>query len=455
MLTFSKLHSHAGTVDRELVRRLAVNARHENIEDRRLAMEVCVIGAGVVGLTTAYALAQRGYAVTVVDAADSYGRGTSYANGAQLSYSYVAPLADPAVWKQLPGYLLSPTSPLTWKPKLDLGQWSWLMQFLSACNGAASRRTTAVLLRLADLSRQKLHHLQSKHSLEFSHRTAGKLVMLSSAKSLEGARHQLELQAGLGCEQALLTPDQCVAVEPALASAIKRWAGGVYTPSEEVGDCAEFCKLLGAVLKLKYAVRFMFNTNVLKMRRSGATIEAISTSTGDLTADLFIIASGVGSADLARQAGLRIPVYPIKGYSVTLQGDEITSYLPNVSITDQARKVVYARIGNKLRVAGRAEIVGNDVSIDDRRCRELASEAQSLFFPEIPVKEDIKPWAGLRPATPSGLPIIGKTPFANLFLNCGHGALGWTLACGSAELLAADIEHEAREIEGIPFGLAA
>lgn len=418
-------------------------------------MKVCIVGAGVIGLTTAYALAKRGYKVAVVDACDSYGRGTSFANGAQLSYSYVAPLADPSIWRQLPAYLLSPTSPLTWKPKLDIRQWTWLVRFLGACNAAASHRTTAALLELASLSRFNLHKLQTRHALDFNHRTAGKLVLLSSVQALDGARRQIRMQADLGCEQELLSPAQCIAVEPALTHAIQRWAGGVYTPSEEVGDCALFCEQLGAVLGKDYGVDFIFNTNVLGVRRSNNTINALCTSSGDIAADQFVLANGVGSARFADQLGLRLPVYPLKGYSVTIESEALTSRMPSVSITDQAKKVVYARIGNRLRVAGRAEIVGEDLHVDEKRCKGLAAEAHELFFPGRAVEGCIKPWAGLRPATPTGLPIIGKTPFPNLFLNCGHGALGWTLACGSAELLAADMAGQPRPMQGIPMGLAA
>ncbi|KRB72968.1 amino acid dehydrogenase [Noviherbaspirillum sp. Root189] len=418
-------------------------------------MKVCVVGAGVIGITTAYALAKRGYEVTVVDASDSFGKGTSYANGAQLSYSYVAPLAEPAIWRQLPAYLLSSTSPLTWKPEFKLRQWTWLVRFLAACNATDSRRTTAMLLELASLSRTKLHELQNRYALKFNHRAAGKLVMISSEKAFDGAWRQIRLQADLGCEQQLLRRDECVAVEPALAHAIQRWVGGVYTPSEEIGDCVQFCEQLGATLIRDYGVQFLFNASVNKVRHSRGIIHAVGTSIGDITADHFVLANGVGSARLAQQVGLRLPVYPLKGYSVTIESDKLTARLPSVSITDQAKKIVYARIGNKLRVAGRAEIVGEDLHIDEKRCNELALEARQLFFPDDPAEDSVAPWAGLRPATPSGRPIIGKTPVANLFLNCGHGALGWTLACGSAELLAADIAGKARPIQGLSQGLAA
>jgi D-amino-acid dehydrogenase len=416
-------------------------------------MKIVVVGAGIIGLTSAYALVREGHAVTVLDACHEPGQGTSYANGGQLSYSYVTPLADASIWKNLPHYLLHPDSPLTLRPRLDLAQWRWCVKFLLVCNARASARATEALLRLAFHSRDCLAALQQEVALDFDFRQAGKLVMVSSAAGLEAARRQVDMQRAFGSEQQVLDMAQCVALEPALGASGTRWRGGVYTPSEQVGDCAAFCTQLAAALA-QAGVQFAFDTTV-----SGAALErgraaALHTSAGDLAADCFVLANGCGGAQLARRLGLDLPIYPLKGYSVTLATGNGAA-APSISITDLARKIVYARLGDRLRVAGRLEIVGGDLSPGGNRCQALADEARALF-PGLPGGEpDIAPWAGNRPSTPTGVPIIGASPLANVYVNAGHGALGWTLACGSAALLADLIERRAGAVSSDPFAYHA
>lgn len=398
-------------------------------------MKIGVLGAGVVGLTSAYALARRGHEVTVVDAQARVGQGASLANGAQLSYSYVAPLADASVWRNLPKYLLQRDSPLSWRPAFDAAQWRWIARFLMACNAGASARTTAELLRLAFFSRDCLGELQRELKLEFDLRSAGKLVMLSSAAGMEAARCQVEVQRALGCEQWVLAPERCVEIEPALAPSGARWVGGVYTPSEQVGDCAAFCQQLAAALAAQpNPVRFALGAMVDGAVMEGGRVLALRSAAGDIRADAFVLANGVGSVRSAAQMGFALPIYPLKGYSVTFAAPAGAS-LPSVSVTDLANKIVYARLGARLRVAGRVDIVGADLSLDERRWQALALQARRLF-PALVQGVDVAPWAGLRPATPGGAPIIGASVVPNVFVNAGHGALGWTLACGSAQLLA-------------------
>lgn len=398
-------------------------------------MKICVLGAGVIGLTTAHALARRGHEVSVVDTHARVGQGASLANGAQLSYSYVAPLADASVWRNLPKYLLQRESPLSWRPAFDAAQWRWIARFLMACNAGASARTTAGLLRLAFLSRDCLAALQRELALEFDLRRAGKLVMLSSDAALEAARRQVEVQRELGCEQQVLSAERCVDIEPALAASRARWAGGVYTASEQVGDCAAFCEQLAAVLAAREnPVRFALGTTVNGVVMSGGRVAALRSSAGDIDADAFVLANGVGSVKTAAQMGFALPIYPLKGYSVTFAAAAAAG-VPSVSVTDLVNKVVYARLGARLRVAGRVDIVGADLGLEQRRWQALVRQARRLF-PALDEGAGVAPWAGLRPATPGGAPIIGRGPLPNVFVNAGHGALGWTLACGSAEVLA-------------------
>ncbi|MCH8621221.1 D-amino acid dehydrogenase [Undibacterium sp. TS12] len=407
-------------------------------------MKICIVGAGVIGLTSAYALAVRGHEVIVVDAATGPGQGASFGNGAQLSYSYVAPLADASVWKNLPAYLLDPRSPLSWRPRFDAAQWQWICAFLLACRPARSRQSTAELLQLAFYSRDCLSDWQGRLRLEFDYHTAGKLVMYSSDAAFKAAGRQVHYQEQLGCEQQILSVGQCLDVEPSLSASAHRWLGGVYTPSEAVGDCARFCTQLHEAIRRDLpGVTFCYGTHVTGMTREKGRLTALQAISGDdkndIHADVFVFANGAGSATLAALAGIRLPVYPLKGYSITLDAPSATAGIPRVSITDSARKIVYARIGERLRVAGRVDIVGNDLQIDARRTHSLLKEAQALFPALAGDRDDIHPWAGMRPATPGGVPIIGCSPVTNLYLNTGHGALGWTLACGSAELLALQI----------------
>lgn len=415
-------------------------------------MKICVLGAGITGLTAAYSLAKRGHDVTVVDQGSGPGQGASFGNGAQLSYSYVAPLADPSVWKNLPAYLLKQDSPLLWKPKLDAAQWQWLLRFLQVCTPSASRNATAELLRLAFYSRSCLQTLQAELKLDFGLRTAGKLVMMDSLKGLAAAERQVAYQRTLGCVQRIVSPAECMEIEPALAHAADRWAGGVYTPGEQVGDCAAFCRQLTDAIKLRYPrTQFRFNT-----RLKGAVVEHghvlnWQSDQGEVEADAYVLAMGAASAPLATTLELQLPVYPLKGYSVTL---DATQGAPHVSITDLNRKVVYARIGDRLRVAGRVEIVGDDCSIDQDKCAALVDNARELF-PDLKATANIEAWAGARPATPTGIPIIGRSPVRNVFINTGHGALGWTLACGSAQLLAHQIDGQPTEIADTAFRYAS
>ena len=226
-------------------------------------MHICVSGAGVVGVAASYYLLKEGHQVTLVDSMEEPGRGASFGNGAQLSYSYVAPLADPSVWTKWPYYLFSSSSPLSMKPSADLSQWRWLLGFLAACSADRAKRTTAALLSLAFFSRHCLAEIRQAHGMDFHHRTAGKLVMFADQASLLSAGEQVAFQAMHGCRQRIADMDECLAIEPSLAHARRKWVGGVYTHDEEVGDCALFCKSMVALMRGNPRFRFLPSTNVV------------------------------------------------------------------------------------------------------------------------------------------------------------------------------------------------
>ncbi len=382
---------------------------------------------------------------------------TSYGNGAQLSYSYVAPLADPSVWSKWPHYLFSSESPLTLKPRLDTAQWSWLIKFLAASNAQQVKRTTIDLLQLAFYSRDKLAHMLADTPFDFAYRTAGKLVMFTDAAALESARSQVEFQAAYGCNQQVINAARCLEIEPALAASSRPWAGGVYTASEEAGDCALFCERLLETMKPLAEFRFLPNTSISGGTVRNNKLHAVNAGGQQIEADSFVLAMGVDSAAFARKLGFSLPVYPLKGYSITVPvAAETAAAAPQVSITDLSRKIVYARLGDRLRVAGRVEIVGMDRSIPQRAVQELVNGTKELFpgCGDLSDTAALSPWAGFRPATPTGLPIIGQSPINGLYLNVGHGALGWTLACGSAALLAELMQGSPASISSQPYAYA-
>ncbi|WP_439519231.1 D-amino acid dehydrogenase [Hydrogenophaga sp.] len=412
---------------------------------------VCVLGAGIVGLATAWQLLRDGHQVTVVDSAHT-GAGASGANGAQLSYSYVQPLADPSLWLQLPKLLLATDSPLKFRLQFDPHQWSWGLRFLAACRASVSRSTTASLLALAAESRAGFEQLMAEEAIDCDFSATGKLVLYPDAASFAAARQQMELQRRLGTVQHAVSPSEAVAIEPALAHHASRFAGAIHTPSECAADCFKVCQALQQRLAAR-GVRFRFQTEVTGLIRQGDRIVAADTREGRIEADAFVVSLGTGSRRLAAPLGLDVPVYPIKGYSITLQANDAVGAAPTVNVTDAARKVVFARIGNRLRVAGMAELVGHDRAIPAERIESLVTSTREVF-PRCGDFAEVNPWAGLRPATPTGLPVLGRLRGSpdNLLFNTGHGALGFTLAFGSAQRVARALNTSLRPVAA---GLAA
>lgn len=402
-------------------------------------MHVCILGAGITGLAAAWQLHREGFDVTVIDRAGA-GEGASAANGAQLSYAYVQPLADPSIWRQLPQLLLARDSPLTLRPQFDPHQWAWGLRFLAACRGSVSLTTTARLLALAAQSRTGFERLLAEEQLDCDFSATGKLVLYPDTASFAAARRQMALQRVLGSEQTAVTAQECVAIEPALTHYQAHIAGAIHTPGECAADCYKVCQELLRLLRAR-GVRFLFNTEVTRMVLRGGRAVAALTAAGPLEADAFVVALGTASHSLGRTLGLHLPVYPLKGYSITLPISDRNGGAPHVNVTDAARKVVFARVGQRLRVAGMVELVGNNTQIPAARIDTLTRAARELF-PDGGNFSASEPWTGLRPATPTGRPIIGRLPGtpANLLFNTGHGALGFTLAFGSAQQIA-DLLH--------------
>ncbi|NPC57900.1 D-amino acid dehydrogenase [Caenimonas soli] len=392
------------------------------------------MGSGIVGLSTAAALLRAGMQVRVIDAGPAPGSGASGGNGCQLSYAYVAPLAAPGLLPEIPRLLMDPASPLSLKLRPDKHQWQWMLRFLAACRYSLARRSTLDLIALAALSRAETElWAASCDPEELGFKRSGKLVLHADAAGLQAARAQMQMQAAVGPAQHELTEAQCLRVEPALDAFRGKIAGAIHTPSECVVDGLALCRNLHRALSSR-GVSFHYGVSAEHFVHRKGRVLAVATRGETLDVDELVLANGTGCASLARKLGIYLPVYPLKGYSITAKVRDARG-APRVSVTDARRKVVYARIGERVRVAGVAEIGAHHTGLDARRIEQLVAYANESFGSAIDLEEP-QPWAGLRPATPSSVPVIGRTAYSNTHLNVGHGALGLTLAFGSARLLA-------------------
>ena len=392
--------------------------------------EVIVIGGGVVGLTSAWALLEAGFRVTLLERAAAVGTGASFRNGGQLSYRYVAPLADAGVPLKALQWLMQKDGPLRFSLEGDPRQWSWLARFLFNCRGSANQRTTQQLLGLGELSRSAMLAMQMPPD-QFSWRAAGKLVVYRSPKLFARAAAMPDSDE----LREVLTPQQCVVREPALADAQARLAGGIFTAGEAVADCHAFCDLLQSRLRAHPDFLGVVHADVTRLIGRGGRIAGIATTNGVLRSDHYVLAAGMQSRDLAATAQMSLPIYPLKGYSLSAP-IRAGHRAPEISVTDFERKVLYARIDQQVRVAAMVDLVGDDARIDQRRIDSLLRIARETM-PHAADYALAEPWAGLRPATPNSAPILGPSTYGNLWLNVGHGPLGFTFSCGSASVLAA------------------
>jgi D-amino-acid dehydrogenase len=413
---------------------------------------ICILGAGIVGCSTAYHLVREGHQVLLIDAAPGPGQGCSFANGSQLSYAYVEPLATPAVLRSLPKLLLERDSPVRFGPTLDWRQYAWGLQFLAACRTDQVRRATRQLLELSFLSRDTLAAWLSDDASggewPVAYRRNGKLVLCPDEETLARQKRQMEFQATLGCEQQALSIDQCLEKEPALLPAVRRapraYAGGIWTPGDSVADAHALCEALVARVRARGGqARFGMRVTGFVTGRGGVT--ALRTREGEIACDALVVATGSDSAQVGQQLGEYLPVYPIRGYSLTLPmrgagadanhtaNGAAEAVRPSISVTDLGRKTVFAPLGDSLRVAAVAEIAGHGRTLAPDRFEQMRASVEAVYPGSVDVQAEGRPWAGLRPATPTSLPIIRRSSrHANVYFNVGQGALGLTLAAGSA-----------------------
>ncbi len=400
-------------------------------------MHILVLGAGVVGTTTAWFLQKRGYQVTVIDRQTQAGLETSYANGGQVSVSHAEPWANPSAPLKVLKWLFQPDAPLLFRPRLDPAQWRWALAFLTQCTPAKSAHNIRQMVNLGTYSRSQLQALRQELGLEYDQLEKGILHFYTNPAEFDAAIEPTRIMQELGCDRQIIDANRAVELEPALAPIKDRIAGATYTSEDESGDARKFTQELAKRCQ-EAGVRFLYGTEVLGFERAGDRILGVNTLKQGrhetVRADSYVLSLGSYSAILARQLGLVLNIYPAKGYSITVPVKNPDAAF-NVSLTDDEYKLVYSRLGDRLRVAGTAELSGYTRDLNLTRCRAIVRRTAEIM-PEAGDWDKAEFWTGLRPATPSNVPYIGKSHLNNLYLNTGHGTLGWTHSCGSAAALA-------------------
>ncbi|MFA7270508.1 MAG: D-amino acid dehydrogenase [Sterolibacterium sp.] len=416
-------------------------------------MRVVVLGAGVVGVASAWYLAEAGHEVIVIDRQPAAAQETSFANGGQISVSHAEPWANPAAPLKVLEWLGREDAPLLWRWRADLRQWLWGLRFLRECTPAKTRANIAAILRLALYSRASLQSLRQASGIAYDHLERGILHLYFDEREFDHAIRQAALMREHGCERLVRSAAECRQLEPALAQCTLELVGGTFTAGDESGDACKFTQAL-ALLCAQRGVSFRYNLPIEGLLQKHGRIDGVRLHGGEvLRADAYVVALGSYTPLLLRPLGISLALLPGKGYSATLPLDA-KSIAPTVSLIDDQHKLVFSRLGNRLRVAGTAEFAGYDTSLNSVRCQALLKRALSLF-PNAGESDQVEFWAGLRPVTPNNVPLIGATRFANLYLNTGHGTLGWTMACGSGRLLADLVSGREPEIgaaEYVPCG---
>nr|WP_249789984.1 D-amino acid dehydrogenase [Bradyrhizobium sp. BRP20] len=392
-----------------------------------------ILGSGVIGVTSAYYLARAGHEVTVVDRQPEPALETSFANAGEVSPGYSSPWAGPGVPVKAIKWLLMKHGPLVIRPKLDPVMWVWLLKMLRNCTSARYAVNKSRMIPIAEYSRDALRDLRRDIGIQYDERSQGTLQLFRYQAQLDGTAEDIAVLKQYGVPFEVLSREGCIAVEPALAGVKEKFVGGLRLPQDETGDCHMFTQALARHAQA-LGVRFLFNTSIDRIVTDGARVSGVATSAGLLQADAYVLALGSWSSRLLAPLGISLPVYPVKGYSITVPIKD-ASGAPESTVMDESYKVAITRLGNRIRVGGTAEISGYSDKLYDARRATLDHSLTDLF----PRGGDLSKatfWSGLRPMTPDGPPVIGRTHYANLHLNTGHGTLGWTMSCGSGRVLA-------------------
>jgi D-amino-acid dehydrogenase len=396
-------------------------------------MHVVVLGSGVIGTAVAYYLARDGHRVTVIDRQPGAALETSFGNAGEISPGLSAPWAGPGVPLKAIKWLLMAHGPLVVRQMLDPAMWRWGLALLANCTEPAYQRNKRRMVSIAEHSRDCLRALRADTGIGYDHRSLGTLQLFRTAAQLEGVERDAAVLRELGVPYEVLDRDGVARAEPALARAREKFAGGLRLPNDETGDCHLFTARL-AELAVALGAEFRFNTRVEAIASEGNSVSAVRTSAGDVRGDAYVCALGSYAPQLLAPLGIRLPVYPVKGYSITVPIADPAG-APESTVMDETYKVALTRLGNRIRVGGTAELAGYDLTLRPGRRQTLEFVVRDLF----PDGGDISAasfWTGLRPMTPDGTPVIGPTPCDKLYLAGGHGTLGWTMSAGTGQLLA-------------------
>lgn len=413
-------------------------------------MKVVVLGAGVVGVSTAWFLRQAGHEVTVIDRAEAVAMETSFANAGQLSFGYTTPWAAPGIPQKAAKWLLKAHSPLIVRWDGSGFQLRWLKQMLQNCTESRYRLNKERMVRVSEYSRALFAKLEAELGLDFEGRKKGTLQIFRTDKEVQGAKKDMAVLAEYGVPFTELSAADCVQYEPALANVVHKLAGALHLPNDATGDCHLFTTRLAALCR-EQGVRFVFNHAIERFELSGKRIQAVYAGGKRWEAEHFVCALGSFSRPLLMQLGLDVPVYPVKGYSITLPVVQ-SDAAPQSTVLDETYKVAITRFNERIRVGGMAELSGYQLRLNPKRRETLELVVQDLF----PHGGDVHQatfWSGLRPMTPDSTPIIGASAWENLTLNTGHGTLGWTMSLGSGKLAADMVSQTPTEIRSDDLGL--
>lgn len=414
-------------------------------------MKVLILGSGVIGVTSAWYLAKSGHDVTVVDRQSSVANETSFANAGQISPGYSAPWAAPGIPIKAMKWLMQELAPLKISIKdLDTETMLWMTKMVANCNTTDYHINKARMMRVAEYSRDCLRELRKEINIQYAHRTKGTLQVFRTDSQVKGSKKDIEVLKECGVDHKILTPDDCLTYEPALKHTISKIVGGLHLPNDETGDCHMFVTELARECE-NLGVKFVMDTNIENINKQGNEIVSVSTSKGELTADAYLMALGSYSTHMLAKIGIKVPVYPVKGYSLTLPIEDYSA-APESTIMDETYKVAITRLDDRIRVGGTAEITAYNMELLEKRRKNIEFSIADLF-PHAGDLAKAEFWTGLRPMTPDGTPILGKTKIDNLFLNTGHGTLGWTMSVGSAKFVSDVINSKTPDIDST--GLSA
>ena len=396
-------------------------------------MKVIVMGAGVIGVTTAYYLAKSGCEVSVIDRQPGAGLETSFANAGEISPGYASPWAGPGVPLKAVQWILDRHGPLVLRPQFDPAMWRWILQMLRNCTSRRYAINKSRMVPIAEYSRDCLRELRAETGIAYDHRSQGTLQLFRKQSQLDHIGGDVDILKQYGVPFEVLDRQGCIRAEPALAGAPASFVGGLRLPDDETGDCHLFTQRLMAMAEA-IGVRFVANTQIERIAVEGDRVASVVTNAGPVAADAYVMALGSFSPLLLRPIGIDIPVYPVKGYSITVPVVD-DGGAPQSTVMDESYKVAITRLGDRIRVGGTAEV--GDYRVRLATGRRLTLERSLLdLFPRGGDLTEPSFWSGLRPMTPDGPPIIGQARYKNLYLNTGHGTLGWTMACGAGRIIA-------------------